>query len=263
MAAIFLSDAHLKSGDDQGYRNLIGFLDGLVNGGPVISGNPAINADKGLSLTCIRDVHELYIVGDFFEFWFSRGRNIYPEFKPVIDRLVALKERGVHVCLCEGNHDFFLEDYFQNILKLTTSEEWLTLDLDGKRILVSHGDTVDQTNKPYQRYRKILRSGVVRQMKEWLPLPVLWGIARKCTEFSKAQSRESQDLLVEKMYRFALDKFHEGFDAVILGHCHVPALRETVIDGRTRTFATLGDWVDHYSYLYYANGRFEMCYYKS
>ena len=71
-------------------------------------------------------------------------------------------------------------------------------------------------------------------------------------------SRESQDRLTEVMYRYALEKFHEGYDAVILGHCHKPLLRETLSGDRKKTFVTLGDWITHDSYLLFDEGRFTL-----
>jgi UDP-2,3-diacylglucosamine pyrophosphatase LpxH len=47
-------------------------------------------------------------------------------------------------------------------------------------------------------------------------------------------------------------------DAVILGHCHQAILREERIGGRPRTFALLGDWIVHNSYLLYENGHFTL-----
>jgi UDP-2,3-diacylglucosamine hydrolase len=261
VAAIFLSDAHLKSEDDPGYRDLLCFLERLLCDGEDKETQIQNVMDRSLS-PVIRDVTDLYIVGDFFEFWFSKKERIYPGFKTVIDRLVALKNRGIKVHLCEGNHDFFLKDYFVDILDMSISEEFLTIDLDGKRVLISHGDTIDRTNKSYLLLRRLLRSKVIRFLKEWIPPPVLWGIARKSAELSKAAAREPKSRLVEKMHQAALEKFEEGFDAVILGHCHVPVLRESTMEGRKKTFVTLGDWIEHHSYLHYADGRFALSYDK-
>ena len=63
------------------------------------------------------------------------------------------------------------------------------------------------------------------------------------------------------MEAFSLKKFEEGFDAVILGHCHKPQMKEYVIDGKRRIFATLGDWVKHHSYLCYEEGNFTLNFY--
>ena len=262
MAAIFLADAHLKGKEDQGYRYLIDFLNILKNGDDDVSETNRESAGNISSSQTIRGIKDLYIAGDLFDFWFSKENRIYPGFEPIVDMLMALKNRGIHVHLCEGNHDFLLEDYFANILEMSTSEEWLTINLDGIRVLISHGDTIDQTNRPYLLLRKILRGKAIRFLTKWLPQPILWSIARKSSEISKANSRDFQNKLVEKMYQFALEKFAEDFDAVILGHCHVPVLRECFMGGRKKTFVTLGDWIAHHSYLYYANGRFELSYYK-
>jgi UDP-2,3-diacylglucosamine pyrophosphatase LpxH len=58
------------------------------------------------------------------------------------------------------------------------------------------------------------------------------------------------------MRLFADDKFMEGYDAVILGHSHAETLSQQELNGRMRTFATLGDWMTFYTYLAYEDGRF-------
>ncbi len=66
MRAVFFSDAHLRSGDDEGCGLLLSFL----------RSSP-------------RERDHLFIVGDLFDFWFSRGGVVYPGFQPVIDELEA------------------------------------------------------------------------------------------------------------------------------------------------------------------------------
>jgi UDP-2,3-diacylglucosamine hydrolase len=234
MKAVFLADTHLKNADDDGYHSLMHFFDHMAT------------------------VDHLFIAGDFFDFWFCRNGRVYPEFSPVIDKLVDLKQRGVHIILCEGNHDFFMESFFSESLGMTVFTEWASIDLDGRRILVSHGDTVDETNRRYLLLRKILRSRMFYRIQRNIPLFLLWKIARLSSMMSKELLTESENWMAEKMEAFSQEKFKEGFDAVILGHCHKPLIREYVMDGRKRTFATLGDWVKHRSYLYYEDGRFTL-----
>ena len=172
--------------------------------------------------------------------------------------MVALKQEGVRISLCEGNHDFFLADYFSHRLGIDVYPDWAEFNLDGLRILVSHGDTVDRGNRKYLALRGFLRGSFARHLQRLLPLELLWRLARLSSEMSKEMSRESQDRLAEVMYRFALEKFHEGYDAVILGHCHKPLLRETLSGDRKKTFVTLGDWITHDSYLLFDEGRFTL-----
>jgi len=249
MRAIFLSDAHLKGPGDAAYPKLIRFLDRLRGRGD--DGGRPISADALV-------VDHLVIAGDFFDFWFGRGDAVYPGFQPVIDRIAVLKQQGVRICLCEGNHDFFLGDYFTGRLGIEVYPEWAEFEIDGLRVLVSHGDTVDRGNRKYLALRRFLRSRFSCALQRLLPLKLLWRLARLSSEMSKEMSGESQDRLAEIMHRFALGKFQEGYDAVILGHCHKTILREAIYDGRRKTFATLGDWIAKDSYLSCHDGRFAL-----
>lgn len=248
MRAIFLSDAHLKGPGDAAHPKLIRFFDRLRGRG---KGGGPISADAIV-------VDHLVIAGDFFDFWFGRGDAVYPGFQPVIDRIAALKRQGVRISLCEGNHDFFLGDYFTERLGIGVYPEWAEFAIDGLRVLVSHGDTVDRDNRRYLALRRFLRSRFARALQRLLPLKLLWRLARLSSEMSKSISGMSDARLAEIMHRFAVGKFQEGYDAVILGHCHKPILREALYDGRPKTFATLGDWISNDSYLLYDNGRFSM-----
>jgi len=237
--AVFLSDAHLKNRDDDSYRYIMKFLE-----------FPGDHID------------DLFILGDLFDFWFCRDSHIYPGFKTVIEKLVDLKKRGMRIHLFEGNHDFFLGDYFTKTHGITVFTESANIALDGRNVLISHGDTIDRTNKKYILLRKLLRSGLFYRMQRSIPTSVLWKIARVSSTVSKELTIESETIIAKKMEEFALNKFHEGIDAIILGHCHIPLLKEYEIAGRRKTFVTLGDWIKHYSYLCYEDGRFTLSYYK-
>ncbi|MHB8769825.1 MAG: UDP-2,3-diacylglucosamine diphosphatase [Syntrophales bacterium] len=247
MKAVFLSDAHLTGSADPAQGLLIRFFD-LLRGRGAIGGEAA----PGESIV----VDRLVIVGDFFDFWFAKGDLVYPGFRSVIDRLAALSHEGVTISFCEGNHDFSLGGYFAGRQGFEVYPERAEFSLDGRRFLVSHGDTVDRGNRRYLALRAFLRSSPIRGLVRMLPLKFLWRAARLSSEMSKEMSDESSGRLAEIMHRCARDKFREGYDAVIFGHCHKPLLRQEVSDGRQKTSVTLGDWVTHHSYLRYDDGRF-------
>ncbi len=252
MKAVFLSDAHLKGPGDASQDTLLGFLGGLR--GP--SGS-VVPADPPLSGEPLR-VDRLVVAGDFFDFWFARGGRVYPGFRPVIDRLAALTAQGLQITLCEGNHDFFLAEYFTRELGIEVFDQWADLEMDGLRVLVSHGDTVDRANRKYLALRNFLRSPFAGSLQRVLPLALLWGVAGRCSRISKRMSSQSVDRLADVMHGFALGKFAEGYDAVVLGHCHKPLIRQTRIAGRPKTFAILGDWDEGGTYLQYEDGRFTL-----
>lgn len=249
MKALFLSDVHLKRRSDPGYEQCMQLFASLRGRG-VESGRP------GDEQAIVIDL--LVIAGDFFDFWFERGGRIYPEFRLVVESLVQLRQSGIRICLCEGNHDFFLADYFSRELGIEVYPGDAEFVLDGLRSFVSHGDTVDRKNRKYLALRRLLRSFLAYRLQRVFPLRWLWRIARFISGMSKDMFGDAQGYLMQVMHRFAVEKCREGFDAVIFGHCHTPSFREIQIRGRRGIFVTLGDWNTHRSYLLYENGRFTL-----
>lgn len=239
MRAVFFSDVHARDSADAAAACLLEFLAGVE--GPL---------------------DHLFVVGDLFDFWFSREGVAYPGFQPIIDRLAAMRRGGVQVHLFEGNHDFFLADYFTRHHGITVYPCDARFVLGGVTLYVAHGDLVDRSDRGYRALRRILRSSWFYALQRWMPLPLLWGLARRSSDASKEYLAKPQEGLAAKMEDFALARFAEGFDAVVLGHCHLPALRTHTIGGRRRHVALLGDWLAHRSYLVLEDGRFELRFWK-
>ena len=256
MKAIFISDTHLKKRSDRGYRDLLKFLDSLAGRE---KGNAKRSREEGeIKEGTIAGVDELYILGDFFDFWFSEDFVIYPDFSEIVEMLSNLKDRGIRIQMCEGNHDFFLADYFTAQLGLTVIKDWAAIDLDGRRVLISHGDTVDEKNRRYLLLRQFLRSRFFYKLHRLLPVSFRWKAAQMSSRMSKGLSTERVNALAETMQKFSVRKFRDGFDAVILGHCHKDLLEASIINGGQKTFAILGDWDGHCSYLCYEDGDFAL-----
>lgn len=232
MKAVFISDAHLKDEGSKRYHNLLSLLDAVKD-----------------------TIDALFIVGDFFDFWFCDNGNIYPEFRIMIDKLLDLRNHGVAINYFEGNHDFYLDEFF-GTFGVRIFQDGATFKLDDQKIFVSHGDTVDLSNRPYLVLRSFLRSRIFYMMQKGMPSAVLWRVARISSKMSKDHLARSPEGLADTMRNFSMRKFEEGYDAVILGHCHQPVLEQYVIGGRKRTFAIPGDWVDHCSYIQYVDGDF-------
>jgi len=238
MKAIFLSDAHLRSPRDTGYGNLLRFLDEMEPG-----------------------TDHLFIVGDFFDFWFCRKGRLYPPFRAIVEKLLGLQRRGVQLHLFEGNHDFFLDDYFSDY-GVEVVPESATVELEKKRIYVSHGDRVDRSNRRYLLLRKFLRSPAVYLLQKSLPPSLLWSIAKASSDLSRGQLGWTEDGLTSIMRNFAETKFQNGYDAVVLGHCHRPLISRMTVGGKERILVLLGDWISHFTYLCYEKGSFELMNYR-
>jgi UDP-2,3-diacylglucosamine hydrolase len=232
MKALFISDAHLKGAGSRQHDRIIRLFEAEQD-----------------------SMDRLIIVGDFFDFWFCNNGNLYPGFRRIIDALFDLKDRGVAITYFEGNHDFFLDDYFGGSC-IRVFPEGADLDLQGRKIYVAHGDTVDRSNRRYLMLRRLLRSGAFYLLQRALPSSLLWKIATISSKVSKDRLAKPPEGLADAMRRFSMTKFMEGCDAVILGHCHQPVLEQFIVGGRRRTFGITGDWEDMSSYITYVDGEF-------
>jgi UDP-2,3-diacylglucosamine hydrolase len=235
MRSVFFSDVHARGSAEEAGASIPGFLRSVGGG-----------------------LDHLFVVGDLFDFWFSREGVVYPGFRPIIDALTALQRSGVQVHLFEGNHDFFLADYFTRHHGIEVYTEEARFTLGGRTVYIAHGDLVDESDRGYRFLRRLLRSPLFYGLQKRLPLAMLWKLARRSSDASKTYLAKPQGGLAAKMESFALAKFSEGIDAVVLGHCHLPVHRTCTVDGRQRDFALLGDWLEHRSYLNLEDGRFEL-----
>ncbi|MFA5180179.1 MAG: UDP-2,3-diacylglucosamine diphosphatase [Syntrophales bacterium] len=250
LCCLFLADAHLRDEQDAHYQALLQFLFQINGRDAAQRGRSRAerqSSPPGMGMV----IDHLFILGDFFDFWFSHEDRIYPGFRTIVDRLIHLKKEGVSIHFCEGNHDFLMKPFFSRILGMDVHEDWAALDCEGRKILIGHGDLVDRTNHKYLFLRRILRSRAFFFLQKLLPLDLLWALARKSSLASQELMGGAQDAIMTRMVAFAEESFQEGYDAVILGHCHKPQLQEFVVGGDKKTFVTLGDWIAHYTYLLY------------
>jgi len=134
----------------------------------------------------------------------------------------------------------------------------LELVVDGKRLYIAHGDTVDTQNARYLALRRFLRSGFIYRLQRMVPLSLLFAVARISSGMSREMIVSAQDRIVKKMRTFAGERFAEGFDAVILGHSHAEILSREMKDGKPRVFAAIGDWITLYTYLDFDHGAFSL-----
>lgn len=196
----------------------------------------------------------LYIVGDFFDFWFEY-RSVVPRIGgKVLFELYNLTSSGTRVVYLGGNHDFWLGSYLSEVVGLQIHTEPIGVEHGGLRIYVAHGD--ECFGKPSYRWlRKVLHHRFSVRLFRKLHPDRGAQLARWASRVS-GEANVDRDLSVfkERYIQTAEEKFDEGFDAVVFGHLHAPFLWER--DGKT--FIVLGDWVRHFSYAMLRERRFSL-----
>ena len=232
MRALFLADAHLCKPSDPNYLALLAFL------------------DEQCGKTDL-----LVLLGDIFEFWIGKA-TVTENYAPLVDAFERMHRQGTKLVYVEGNHDFHLGPVFTHRLNCQVFPDGGSIELDGKKVFLAHGDLANPDDIGYRRLRKLLRCGLVRFLIRTLPNRLLMAIGDRAGHESRKSSveqrRNSPAREILKPYAKAI--LATGCQAIVTGHYHQP-FHEKLGDGE---LIALGDWITQYSYAVYEDHAFTL-----
>ena len=184
----------------------------------------------------------LYILGDFFEVWI--GDDGMSDFQRSIAMALAkLAQSGTQVYLMHGNRDFLLGRAFCRLARCQLLEDPTVIELNGHRVLLSHGDAFCTQDLAYMRMRRWLRNPLSLMLLRNLPLATRQKLARKLRNESRAQTRLKAAEIVDVTPAEVLRAMRRHrVDTLIHGHTHRPAEHLLELDGRPARRIVLGDW---------------------
>jgi UDP-2,3-diacylglucosamine hydrolase len=237
MRAIFLADAHLRKPGDHNYRMMLDFL------------------DEQCGKTDI-----LVLLGDIFEFWIGKS-TVLADHVPMVAALERLHQQGTKLVYVEGNHDFHLGPVFTRRLECQVLPDGGSIELDGKKVFLAHGDLANPNDLGYRRLRKLFRSSLVRILIRTLPNFLLLRIGARAGYESKKNYRGERARWParEVLIPYAEAILATGQQAVVTGHFHQP-FHEKLGDGE---LIALGDWITQFSYAIYEDHAFTLTSYQA
>jgi UDP-2,3-diacylglucosamine hydrolase len=196
----------------------------------------------------------LYIVGDLFDFWFEYRTAIPRQYFPTLAVLQGLRSTGLDIAYLNGNHDFWLGRFFRDTLGIRTIDGAATVEAQGRRLWLHHGDGLLGGDLGYRALRGVLRSRAGIALYGCLHPDLGIPLAHVVSLWSR-HSRGDRPLRPERLWReIAEPRFREGFDAVLVGHFHHAYERREP----QREFFVLGDWLDHFTYAQLTDGKIEL-----
>ena len=168
------------------------------------------------------ETENLFLVGDIIDGWALRRKHYWNKTQTeIIRRILKLSEK-INVYYIAGNHDEFIRPFFKYDFQFGTCQILDSYDyesLDGRRILVSHGDYFDLTMR--------------------IPRPVINFFARIV---DLLPNRFTSTDFNHRMYKLlgvehTIEKYLKlrGYDSCVTGHTHSPKIREH--------YMNCGDWV--------------------
>ena len=226
MSTLFISDLHL----DESRPRIVDLFVQLLAG-------PA------------RDASAFYILGDWFESWIGDDDDA-PLATEVAQATRALHDHGTPIYFMHGNRDFLLGSDYAERAGITLLDDPTVVELEGRRTLLMHGDTLCTDDVEYQKFRAMVRDP--RWQTQFLSRPLTErrafaaqarGESRKHTAEAKAEIMDVNQDAVEAAMRA------HRVQRLIHGHTHRPATHRFDLDGVPAERIVLGDWYEQDSVL--------------
>ena len=184
----------------------------------------------------------LYILGDLFESWIGDD-NVTELSQYISDRLLMLSERDISVAIMHGNRDFLIGEDFCKASSIKLINDPRIIEIDTKKVMLTHGDELCTDDKEYQAFRSVVRNPLWQ--KDFLNFPISKRekIAGEAKDASK-DSKENKAMEIMDVNTDAVLKAFNDHDIEIMihGHTHRPNIHKVSNEGKNLTRYVLGDW---------------------
>lgn len=195
---------------------------------------------------CI-DADMVFVLGDLFEFYHGYEGYIYPWYRPIIDAFKTITEQGKSVYFLEGNHEFDMGPFFESYTGIQCVKN-LTIDIEGKRTFISHGDEF-YLNLVTRALKAPLTIGAMNLFGPRLSWKIAMAVSRIMSKKKKGQNPKVKNVFRE----YAREKLKEGYDAVILAHTHIADYMEFGAGMAKKVYLNTGDFIRKSTYIEYTS----------
>ncbi len=211
------------------------------------------------------DALEIFILGDLFDFWYEYKKVVPKGYVRILGKLAEITDSGIPVYFFVGNHDMWMNDYFQKELNIPVFFEPREFEYSGKKFLIGHGDGLGPGDHGYKFIKKVFRNKACQWLFGILPPYIGMGIAGYFSRKSRAQTGQSDEVFLgedkEWLIQYSkevLQKTH--YDYFVFGHRHLPLNIRLTEKSR---YLNLGDWIKYDSYAVFDGINMELKYYNS
>jgi UDP-2,3-diacylglucosamine hydrolase len=235
MRRLFVSDVHLDAERPDAIEQFLTFLGAQAAGAAA-----------------------LYILGDLFEAWVGDDDRAQANER-VCRALHALAERGVACFALHGNRDFLLGSGFSARSGCRLLTDPVIAELDGERVLLTHGDALCTDDHAYQELRSIVRRRAWQRRFLALPRAHRELLADEARAGSRRHTARTVPDIMDVNAAAVTAAFRAaGTRRMIHGHTHRPGVHAVEVDGEAAERIVLGAWYEQGSYVPCEGGRYEL-----
>jgi len=196
------------------------------------------------------EAHEIYLLGDVFDFWFEYKQAIPKGFVRLQGKIAQLTDSGIKIHWFYGNHDMWIFDYIPKELGVELHKSEITKVYNGKSFFIGHGDGLGPGDKGYKLIKRIFRSKFCQWCFARLHPNFGIGLANYFSRKSRISTGTADDTFYgkekEMLIQFCYSQLEtQHFDYFVFGHRHLPIDFEL---NDTSKYLNTGDWVKYFSY---------------
>ena len=193
-----------------------------------------------------KDAAAIFLLGDLFDFWFEYKTVVPKGFTRTLGKLAEITDSGIPVYYFVGNHDLWMNGYFEEELNIPVFHKPQQFILNNSSFFIGHGDGLGPGDKGYNR----MKNPVAKWFYKWLHPDLGVKLAQYLSVKNKLISGdedikflgEEKEWLVQYCQRKLEQEHHDYF---VFGHRHLPL--EIDLNDKAR-YVNLGDWVSFYTY---------------
>lgn len=240
----FLSDFHLGAPDFQQSlareKRLVTFLDQIAE-----------------------DAAAIFVVGDLFDFWYEYKSVVPKGFVRILGKLAILTDSGIPIYFFVGNHDMWMNGYFEKELNIPVYFKEMPFEFNGKKFLIGHGDGLGPGDHGYKFIKKIFRNRVCQWFFGIIHPSIGIGLANYLSRKSRAATGQTDEHFLgeenEWLITYCKDVLQQqNFDYFIFGHRHLPI--DFALPKSSR-YINLGDWLRYDSYAVFDGENIQLQYF--
>ncbi len=196
------------------------------------------------------DAAVIFLVGDLFDFWMEYKTVVQKGFTRTLGKLAEISDSGIPVHYFVGNHDLWMNGYFEDELNIPVYHKPKEFTFNNKTFFIGHGDGLGPGDKGYKRMKKVFTNRFCKWLFRWLHPDLGVRLAQYLSVKNKLISGdedaeflgEDNEWLVQYCKRKLEDKHRDYF---VFGHRHLPLNID--LNDQSK-YINLGDWITYYTY---------------
>ncbi len=207
-----------------------------------------------------QDAAVIFLLGDLFDFWFEYKTVIPKGFTRTLGKLAEIADSGIPIHYFVGNHDLWMNGYFEDELGIPVYHKPHEFKLGNKTFFIGHGDGLGPGDKGYKRMKKVFTSPFFKWVFKWGHPDIGIRIAQYFSVKNKLISGDDDATFLgednEWLAIYSRKKLEEKHrDYFVFGHRHLPL--EIQLKPISK-YINLGDWIQYYTYGEFDGERFEL-----